>query len=373
MSTENRVENKLSAMVARRSFRQPIDNTGMGFQEELLSLTFESKTELPAPASPPTTNSSSVNQSQTSSEQNRPANNDEDERPELENPEFALLLPLPQQPVNNAQPESKELDLDSESPHGTELVKRPQSVEKTDNRGETKNSFDRSQPTVTDRDPRAPKLESKPSTISDQTPATELETSNNKIELEDNNGPTDLNTLSQPAADSTANVDTQSVFVEPDAQKTSKKSSTDKSRSELVEDSEPIIAEAPLTQRDNKVEETVSSQDSLAYEQDAAPTRNRRPNRQDRIRDENTGRTERDGSEANQLEEKEALKTNTSVATETSDEFKLVSNALEGTVLQSTFNAPIEANYSVAGQAGSGQTDSVIVNASNIAAPRARV
>lgn len=367
MSTENRVENKLSAMVARRSFRQPIDNTGMGFQEELLSLTFESKTELPAPASPPTTNSSSVNQSQTSSEQNRPANNDEDERPELENPEFALLLPLPQQPVNNAQPESKELDLDSESPHGTELVKRPQSVEKTDNRGETKNSFDRSQPTVTDRDPRAPKLESKPSTISDQTPATELETSNNKIELEDNNGPTDLNTLSQPAADSTANVDTQSVFVEPDAQKTSKKSSTDKSRSELVEDSEPIIAEAPLTQRDNKVEETVSSQDSLAYEQDAAPTRNRRPNRQDRIRDENTGRTERDGSEANQLEEKEALKTNTSVATETSDEFKIVSNALEGTVLQSTFNAPIEANYSVAGQAGSGQTDSVIVNASNIA------
>lgn len=367
MSTENRVENKLSAMVARRSFRQPIDNTGMGFQEELLSLTFESKTELPEPASPPTSNSSSVNQSQTSTEQNRPTNNDEDERPDLENQEFALLLPLTPQPVNNAQPESRELDLDSENPHGTELVKRPESAEKTNNGGESKTSFDRSQPSVTDRDPLAPKLESKPSSASDQTPAIKFETADNNVEFENNDGPTDLNSLLQPAADATTSVDNESVFVAPDSQKSNKKSSSDKSRNELIEDADPIIAEAPLAQRNNKVEEPVSSQDSLAHEQDAAPTRNRRPNRQDRLREEKPGSDERDGAEPNQLGEKEALKTNPTIATESKDEYQLASNSLEGTVLQSTFNAPIETNYSMAGQANNDQTDSVIVNASNIA------
>ena len=122
MSTENRVESNLSALIARRSFRQPIDNAGMGFHEELLSLTFESQTEFVDIAVDSKNASSSVDQNPNSSDETNPASEEENNRPEKEIQNFAFPIPLPQQPVHNTQSQEGDLELGSENPFGPESV-----------------------------------------------------------------------------------------------------------------------------------------------------------------------------------------------------------------------------------------------------------
>jgi flagellar hook-length control protein FliK len=140
---------------------------------------------------------------------------------------------------------------------------------------------------------------------------------------------------------------------------------------QAVEASESNVAAA---ERVIRIDETVSGQDSLPNEQDTAPTRGRRTSRQDRIREENGGDANQDSLESKQTKDKELGTSSTTESNGQNGDSNLPSNQLNGIVLQTPTAGAVETNYSVAGQAVVGQSDTVVVNgASNAGAASATV
>ncbi|MCU0712741.1 MAG: flagellar hook-length control protein FliK [Pirellula sp.] len=364
MSTENRVESKLSALVARRSFRQPIDNKGLGFQEELLSLSFESQTEFSESATEPTTSSSSVDQSQNSSDETNRAADEESERNEQSNQEFAFPLPLPQQPVNNTQPKLRDSETRSENPQGPELVKGAPSAEKLNSDGEGPANKDRVLSNLIDRGPSNANSEELTTDASNETTAS-LKSTKEFSEQNIANGQSESNQLTEADVNAAPSVDNDSSLKDRESENSTKKSSSDSKWTELTQESEVSDSNVVPVERVAKVEESVSSQDSLPNEQDAAPTRNRRVSRQDRIREENGSEAKRDSVESRQSQNQELAASRETEAGGQAEDSNALASQFDGIVVQASLGGSVETNYSVAGQAIAGPQETVVVNSAS--------
>ncbi|MFN7291150.1 MAG: flagellar hook-length control protein FliK [Pirellula sp.] len=367
MSTENRVESNLSALIARRSFRQPIDNAGMGFHEELLSLTFESQTEFVDLAVDSKNASSSVDQNPNGSDETNPASEEENDRPEKEIQNFAFPIPLPQQPVNNTQSQESDLVLAPENPVGPESVKGSLSADNSKVASERSLPSHRTQPN--DLGPHQVSTEQ-----GNQKTSTTFEKSKASPEHSATNDGAELNQTLKPDADTGLLIDANSSMIQRESKKPVKNVSQDVNRGGLAQAVEASESNVAAADRVVRIDETVSGQDSLLHEQDTAPTRGRRTSRQDRIREENGEDAKRDSLESKQTKDKEL---GTSSATESNgqnSDSNLPSNQLNGIVLQPPPAGAVETNYSVAGQAVVSQSDTVVVNgASNAGAASATI
>jgi flagellar hook-length control protein FliK len=374
MSTENRVESNLSALIARRSFRQPIDNAGMGFHEELLSLTFESQTEFVDIAVDSKNASSSVDQNPNSSDETNPASEEENNRPEKEIQNFAFPIPLPQQPVHNTQSQEGDLELGSENPFGPESVNGSLSADNSKVATEGSLPNYRTQPNDLSRQQVPTKPDSTSTELGNQKTPTTSEKLKALPETSATNDGAELNQTLKPDADTGPLIDTESSMIRRESKKPVKNVSPDVNRGGLAQAVEASESNVAAAERVIRIDETVSGQDSLPNEQDTAPTRGRRTSRQDRIREENGGDANQDSLESKQTKDKELGTSSTTESNGQNGDSNLPSNQLNGIVLQTPTAGAVETNYSVAGQAVVGQSDTVVVNgASNAGAASATV
>ncbi|MCU0719702.1 MAG: flagellar hook-length control protein FliK [Pirellula sp.] len=362
MSTENRVESNLSALVSRRSFRQPVDSTGMGFQEELLSLTFESQTEFTDSAFDPQDTSSSIDQKENSTDESNSANDEENDRLERENRAFAFPLPLPQQSINNAPQQVRDSEIGPESPIGPVSVQGSASVESSDGSMERALPSYRTQPNDVSQQQVSNKPGLPSTEPSNQIAASQMENTEELGKLSTVNDQADLSQNLEPVVEASPLADLETSNIQQEPKKPIKKASSDSNRTELAQDSDSTDKNSGFVEQVAEVGESVSSQDALPYEQDEAPSRNRRVSRQDRLREENGADAKLDAGESRQSRDKEPLGNKAVEPIVESEDSSITSSQFDGIVVQAPLSDPVETNYSLAGQAIAGQPDSVVVN-----------
>jgi flagellar hook-length control protein FliK len=377
MSTENRVESSLSAVVARRSSRSSLDTAGMGFQEELLSLTFESQTDFASTPANPQNTSSSVEQDENDEDNKNFGKEEENGIRDKEQQDFAFPFPLPQRPIADSPTPIRDSEIIVESPLGPEPAKGSLSVDNV--KGEPKRSLSEypAQRNDLDQETASNKLDlpqqSTPS-LGDRKTSAAVEKqaefpAEKPVELPAElpehttvDHQMDLNQNLKPEVDAGPLIDSQSSLVKQEPKKPIRNLSSDADRGAITQDVELKDNSTSAVDRIAPIDEAATNQDSLPFEQDAAPTRTRRVSRQDRIRDDKEGETNQTSLESKQSKVEDVSVTKTLDAVGQNVDSPFAPNQLNGLVSQPLPPSSLETNFSVAGQPSAAQSETLVVN-----------
>lgn len=371
MSTENRVESSLSAVVARRSSRSSLDTAGMGFQEELLSLTFESQTEFANISSNSQTSTKSFESPDNEGDGSNPSNEEDERIHESDLIAYILPYPIPQLPSTDAPAITGDAQLVAENPLAPELV--PDSLPADQIKGRRDRSLDdpRSQSTTLGKDnesnkPGLPQPSKPLPNLDGRENSAATETLGELHELTAAVQELDLNQNIESDVSNGPMIDSQAGLVKREPKKPIRNLSSEKDREAIIQDVEPNDNNLSAVDRIAPIDDAAASQDSLPYDQDAAPIRNRRVSRQDRMREEKEGEPNPGNLDSKPSRDKEVSLAKTLDTNGQNVDPPLGANQLNGIVSQVPPIGSLETSFSVAGQPAATQSETqVVVGASN--------
>ena len=371
MSTENRVESSLSATVTRRASRSALDTVGMGFQEELLSLTFASQTEF-ANISSNSQNSTKSFESPDNDEDGSNNRNEEDERiRESDLIAYILPYPTPQLPNTDTPVIEGDSQLVAENPLAPDLVPGSLPADQIQGRRDRSQDAPRSQSTPLGKDNESYKTglpqPSQPLPTPDvRENSAATETLRELPELTDAVQELDLNQNIESAVSDGPLIDSQAALLKREPKKPIRNLSSEKDREAIIQDTGPNDNNLSAVDRLAPIDEAAASQDSLPYDQDAAPIRNRRVSRQDRMREEKEGEPNPGNLDSKPSRDKEVSLAKTPDNNGQNVDSPLGANQLNGIVSPVPPIGSLETSFSVAGQPAATQSETqVVVSASN--------
>lgn len=370
MSTENRVESSLSAAVTRRASRSSLDTVGIGFQEELLSLTFASQTEFGSISSNSQNSTKSFESTDDEEDSSNPSNEEDEGIHDSDLKVYILPYPISQLPNTDAPAPAGDSQLVAENPLAPELV--PGSLPADQMKGSRDRALEdsRSQSMTVGRgndlNQNGLPLPSKPlPSLDGRENASAIDTPVELPELMAGSQQSALNQNIDSNFDTGPLNDSQAALLKREPKKAIRNLSSEKDRDATIQDIEPNDNSLSAVDRITPIDDAASSQDSLPYDQDAAPIRNRRVSRQDRMREEKEGEPNPENLESKPFRDKVVSFTKATDSNEQNVDSSLGANQLNGIVSQAPPIGSLETSFSVAGQPAATQSETLVVNAAN--------
>lgn len=371
MSAENRVESSLSSAVNRRSSRSVFDTVGMGFQEELLSLTLASQSEFANISSNSENSTKSSESSDNDEDSGNPGDEEDEEIHDSDLKVYMFPYPISQLPNTNAPSSTGDSQLVAENPLAPELV--PGSLPADKIKGRQDRSLDDSGSRSTtvgrenDRNQAILRQTSKSLPNQDgRENSAETETLGKLPELTSAVQESDLKQNIDSEISNGSLIDSQVGLEKRDPKKPIKSVFSEKDRDAIMQD--VAINDNYLSTEDRiaPIDDAAASQDLLPYDQDSAPIRNRRVSRQDRMREEKEGEPNPGNLDSNPSREKEVSSTRTLDTNGDNVDSPLGANQLDGIVTQVPPIGSPETSFAVAGQPVATQSETqVVVGAGN--------
>lgn len=370
MSAENRVESSLSSAVNRRSSRSFFDTVGMGFQEELLSLTFASQTEFANISSNSQNSTKSFESSDNEEDSGDPGNEEDEEIHDSDLKVYMLPYPVSQFPNTNAPASTGDSQLVAENPLAPELVPGSLPADKIKGRQDRSSDDSGSLSTTVGRenDWNQAILRQTSKSLPNQDGrenSAATETLGKLPELTAGSQQSALNKNIDSNVDTGPLNDSQAALLKQESKKAIGNLSSEKDRDATIQDVGPNDIFLSTVDRIAPIDDAASSQDSLLYDQDAAPIRNRRASRQDRMREEKEGEPNPENLESKPFRDKEVSFTKATDSNGQNVDSSLGANQLNGIVSQAPPIGSLETSFSVAGQPAATQSEALVVNAAN--------
>ncbi|MFN7874144.1 MAG: flagellar hook-length control protein FliK [Pirellula sp.] len=370
MSKENRVESSMSAAVIRRASRSSLDTVGMRFQEELLSLTFASQTEFANSSSNSQNSTKSFESLDNEEDRNNPSNEEDEGINDSDQKVYIFPYPISQLPNTGVPVPTGDSQLGGENPLATDVVSGSLPADQITGRHDRSLGDSSSRSTTAGRENDLNKTvltqASKSLTSLDgRENASATGTPLELAELMAGSQQTDLNQDIESNVGNGLMVDSQAALLKREPKKAIGDLSSETDREAIMQDVDPNDNNLSASDRIAPIDDTATSQDSLSYDQDAAPIRNRRLSRQDRMREEKEGEPNPGNLETKPSQDKEVSFTKTSDPNGQNVDSSLGSNQLNGIVSQAPPIGLLETSFSVAGQPASTQSETLVVNAAN--------